>query len=81
MFARSIHSSTRAFDSCRLYMATSVGFWVSESSLNRTSGEARVSAPASIRRCRRMRARWLSRLTELLTRSYKQHTHDRRTTS
>ena len=48
-------------------MLTSVGFCVSESSLKRTSGEARVRAPSSMRRCRSRRASWLSSLTDSLT--------------
>lgn len=36
MFARSMNSSTKAFVSFRAYICTSVGFWLSLSSTNRT---------------------------------------------
>lgn len=47
MFASSIISSTIEFVSRSSYMPTSVGLCVSVSSLNLTSGDARLSAPAS----------------------------------
>mmetsp|Transcript_1150 Transcript_1150/g.3774 ORF Transcript_1150/g.3774 Transcript_1150/m.3774 type:complete len:218 (-) Transcript_1150:749-1402(-) len=50
--ARSIISSTSWFASLTWYMPTSSGSCVSESISKRTSGDARVSAPASWRRLR-----------------------------
>mmetsp|Transcript_60881 Transcript_60881/g.137663 ORF Transcript_60881/g.137663 Transcript_60881/m.137663 type:complete len:219 (-) Transcript_60881:1891-2547(-) len=60
MLAKSMNSSTSALVSLSAYMATSSGFWVSVSSTKRTSGLASVSAPASMRRRRKILARWLS---------------------
>lgn len=47
MLASSIISSTMELVSRSSYMPTSVGLFVSSSSLNLTSGDARLSAPAS----------------------------------
>ena len=49
MLARSINSSTIELASLRLYIATSVGSRVSESSTKRTSGDARERAPLAAR--------------------------------
>ena len=48
-FAKSINSSTNAFVSFNSYNFTSVGSCVTLSKLNRTSGDANVNAPLSIR--------------------------------
>mmetsp|Transcript_8470 Transcript_8470/g.20809 ORF Transcript_8470/g.20809 Transcript_8470/m.20809 type:complete len:218 (+) Transcript_8470:419-1072(+) len=70
MFARSMNSSTMPFASLSWYISASCGFWLSESRTNFICGEASVSAPASIRRCRRTLATAFSRLSPMATSSF-----------